>query len=231
MPSVYRSSPATRSESGGGAPGSGGGISGGGDIYNRLLFIGCTGSLFFCFFSFFRQSHPAQLSLAQSSAAHRSAVRCRAVPRAAVRCRAVLLLCFYFLHTRYSYESTEYQGTYLVRAYTYVELKKNAHPTQLSSASSAAQSSAVRCRTLPYPAVRCCAVLCRAVPCCDVLCRAVLCFLCRIYQKKYDVRLCMRRPGCFPGAWSSWHMQVACLCLKYWVIHSTTSVVPFLTSL
>ena len=173
MPSVYRSSPATRSESGGGAPGSGGGISGGGDIYNRLLFIGCTGSLFFCFFSFFRQSHPAQLSLAQSSAAHRSAVRCRAVPRAAVRCRAVLLLCFYFLHTRYSYESTEYQGTYLVRAYTYVELKKNAHPTQLSSASSAAQSSAVRCRTLPYPAVRCCAVLCRAVPCCAVLCRAV----------------------------------------------------------
>ena len=33
------------------------------------------------------------------------------------------------------------------------------------------------------------------------------------YQKKY-VRTCMLRPVCFPGAWSSWHLYVACLHLK-----------------
>ena len=27
------------------------------------------------------------------------------------------------------------------------------------------------------------------------------------YQKKYE-RTCMRRPGCFPEAWSSWHLHV-----------------------
>ena len=26
----------------------------------------------------------------------------------------------------------------------------------------------------------------------------------------------MRRPGCFPGAWSSWHLQVVSLHLKWW---------------
>ena len=33
------------------------------------------------------------------------------------------------------------------------------------------------------------------------------------YPKIY-VRTWMLRPGCFPGAWSSWHLQVACLHLK-----------------
>ena len=42
-------------------------------------------------------------------------------------------------------------------------------------------------------------------------------------QKK-DVRTCMLRPVCFPGAWSSWHLQVACLHLKCWTIYFTTSV-------
>ena len=26
------------------------------------------------------------------------------------------------------------------------------------------------------------------------------------YQKKYVRTTCMQRPGCFPGAWSSWHL-------------------------
>ena len=29
-------------------------------------------------------------------------------------------------------------------------------------------------------------------------------------------RACMRRTGCFPGAWSSWHLQVVSLHLKSW---------------
>ena len=35
----------------------------------------------------------------------------------------------------------------------------------------------------------------------------------------FDVFLtypCMRRPGCIPGAWSSWHLQVVSLHLKSW---------------
>ena len=27
-----------------------------------------------------------------------------------------------------------------------------------------------------------------------------------------------RRAGCFPGAWSSWHLQIACLQLTFWAI-------------
>ena len=38
------------------------------------------------------------------------------------------------------------------------------------------------------------------------------------YQKKY-VRTCMLRPVCFPGARSSWHLQVACLHLTYWTTY------------
>ena len=38
------------------------------------------------------------------------------------------------------------------------------------------------------------------------------------YQKKC-ARACMRRPGCIPGAWSSWHSQVAYLHLKCWTIY------------
>ena len=33
------------------------------------------------------------------------------------------------------------------------------------------------------------------------------------YQKKY-ARTCVRRPGCFPGAWSSGRLQVACFAPK-----------------
>ena len=43
------------------------------------------------------------------------------------------------------------------------------------------------------------------------------------YQKNY-VRTYMLRPVCFPGAWSSWHLQVACLHLNCWTIYFTTSV-------
>ena len=39
-----------------------------------------------------------------------------------------------------------------------------------------------------------------------------------VYQNKY-VRTCMLRPVCFPGAWSSWHLQVTCLHLKCWTIY------------
>ena len=42
------------------------------------------------------------------------------------------------------------------------------------------------------------------------------------YQRKC-VRTCMRRPGCFRGALSSWHLQVACLHLKCWTIYSCTT--------
>ena len=37
------------------------------------------------------------------------------------------------------------------------------------------------------------------------------------YQNKC-VRTCILRPVCFPGAWSSWPLQVACLHLKCWTI-------------
>ena len=40
-------------------------------------------------------------------------------------------------------------------------------------------------------------------------------------QNKY-VRICMLRPVCFPGAWSSWHWEVACLRLKCWTIYFTS---------
>ena len=39
----------------------------------------------------------------------------------------------------------------------------------------------------------------------------------RAYQKEY-VRTFMLRPVCFIGAWSSWHLEVACLHLKCWTI-------------
>ena len=42
---------------------------------------------------------------------------------------------------------------------------------------------------------------------------------CRSEYISKDVRTCMRRPGCFPGAWSSWRLQVACLHLKCWTIY------------
>ena len=47
-------------------------------------------------------------------------------------------------------------------------------------------------------------------------------------EKKY-VRTCMLRPVCFPGAWSFWHLQVACLHLKCWTIYLLhLSVIPIL---
>ena len=42
----------------------------------------------------------------------------------------------------------------------------------------------------------------------------------------------MLRPVYFPGAWSSWHLQVACLHLKCWTIHLLhLSVIPIHYSL
>ena len=59
-----------------------------------------------------------------------------------------------------------------------------------------------------------------------MLCHAVLCFLFRTYLRTY-ARTCMRHPGCFPGAWRSWHLQVACLHLICWTTYICHSV-PFL---
>ena len=42
---------------------------------------------------------------------------------------------------------------------------------------------------------------------------------CRSEYVSQYVRTCMRRPGCFNGAWSSPHLQVACLHLIFWTIH------------
>ena len=41
------------------------------------------------------------------------------------------------------------------------------------------------------------------------------------------VYTCMLRPASFPGAWSSWHLQVACLHPKCWTIYFTTSICHF----
>ena len=50
------------------------------------------------------------------------------------------------------------------------------------------------------------------------------------YQNKY-MRTCMLRPICFPGAWSSWHLQVAYLHLKYWTIYLLhMSIIPIRSS-
>ena len=72
---------------------------------------------------------------------------CGAVRCCAVLCRA--MRCFLFLTYQISYERTMYQGMYVGR------VTPKPHPAQLSSAISAAQHSAVRCR-----AVRCCDALC-----------------------------------------------------------------------
>ena len=40
---------------------------------------------------------------------------------------------------------------------------------------------------------------------------------------QYVFRTCTRRPGCFPGAWSSWHLQVISLHLKSWTDASAHS--------
>ena len=40
------------------------------------------------------------------------------------------------------------------------------------------------------------------------------------------VRTCMEH-GCFPGAWNSWHLQVACLNLKCWTIYYVCLFVLF----
>ena len=42
-----------------------------------------------------------------------------------------------------------------------------------------------------------------------------------------DVHTCIRRPGCFPGACSSWHLQVICLHPKCWTIYCICHSVPF----
>ena len=52
------------------------------------------------------------------------------------------------------------------------------------------------------------------------------------YPKKYGrIRTysstCIRRPGCIPGAWSSWHLHVAYLHLKCWTIHYICHSNPF----
>ena len=38
----------------------------------------------------------------------------------------------------------------------------------------------------------------------------------------YIFRACMRRSGCYPGAWSSWHSQVVSLHLKSWTSLSSS---------
>ena len=38
----------------------------------------------------------------------------------------------------------------------------------------------------------------------------------------YAFRTCMRRPGCFPGAWSSWHLQLVGLHLKLYILRSVS---------
>ena len=45
------------------------------------------------------------------------------------------------------------------------------------------------------------------------------------YQKMY-IHTCIRRPG-FPGACSSWHLQVICLHPKCWTIYCICHSVPF----
>ena len=116
MPSVYRKSPAKRSQSGGGAPGSG--ASGSGALGAAGGISGCTSrALLKCFFFFvfypeFPKFHLARrsalLSSAQlrsqllcsaqlCSAAQRSAVRCHALPCDAVLDRAAP----WCVHTRY----------------------------------------------------------------------------------------------------------------------------------
>ena len=60
---------------------------------------------------------------------------------------------------------------------------------------------------------------CRAVQCRDVLSTCT-------YLKKYE-RTGIRRPGSFPGVWSSWRLQVACSHLKCWTIYHICHSVPF----
>ena len=48
-------------------------------------------------------------------------------------------------------------------------------------------------------------------------------------KRKYVsyLRPYMQRPGCFPEAWSSWRLQVACLHLEYWTVYCIRHSVPF----
>ena len=42
---------------------------------------------------------------------------------------------------------------------------------------------------------------------------------CRYEYVSKDVGTCMLRPVCFPGAWGSWHLQIACLHAKCWTMY------------
>ena len=119
---------------------------------------------------------------------------------------------------------------------SYIETHKK--HTQLSLAQlslaqqrSGTQRSAVQRRAVPCPALRCgavpcCAVVCRAVPWCAVPCRAVLSvsFIPEVCTCTYT---CMWRPVCFRGAWSYWHLHVACLHLKCWILYHICHSAPF----
>ena len=49
--------------------------------------------------------------------------------------------------------------------------------------------------------------------------------LCSFFLRPfYAFHTCMRRPGCFPGAWSSWSLQVVSLHLKAWTSLSASVV-------
>ena len=51
---------------------------------------------------------------------------------------------------------------------------------------------------------------------CDVACTL-------LFLSVLSIRPCMRRPRCFRGPWSSWHLQVASLHLKRWTSPSASS--------
>ena len=66
-----------------------------------------------------------------------------------------------------------------------------------------------------------------AAQCSAVRCRAVL-SLSYLPGISLQVPMCMRRPACFTGSWSSWHLQVACLHLFFWTIYYICHSAPFL---
>ena len=190
-----------------------------------------------------QKSTPAQLSLARSTA-QRSAVRCRALPCGAVLCRAVP--CFAVLSPSNIPDDSAGKEPELARASMYVFEHYTAvlsllfpdvfrwggglflfctgtqqqqylvvytsmfslsigiaSTTQHSTAQSPLHKAAnqVRADQSTYP-------------------------------KKYGrIRTYsstrIRRPGCFPGAWSSWHLHVAYLHLKCWTIHYICHSNPF----
>ena len=89
---MYLPSLEKRSQSGGGAPGSGApGFVGGNSVlgYVQSFTVGAGSLLFFSLFFAFRKSHPPYLSALLSSAQPSSAQLCSSAQGSAVRCRAL----------------------------------------------------------------------------------------------------------------------------------------------